>query len=125
MNETNYLELTNCAISVLNLTKDEIRHKFPDHPVCFIEFSQKMNSENLIEIRFDKEKNTLTCTFDEEMKCNSSYLFIDEEVEIKSYVEYLKNKFFYDYLGSRWMIYNYVMSVKKIDGIICFMFYRC
>ena len=76
MNESNYLELTNYAISVLNLTYQEIRSKFSDYPVCFIEFSEKMNSGDIVEIRLDKEKTTLTCTFDKQKRCNYSYLFM-------------------------------------------------
>lgn len=118
---SSFFELTNNAFSVFNLFHEDVRGRSPDHPIHFIEYYEMVDSENVIEIRFDVEKATLTCTFNEDKRCNASYLFYDNPLDVMRYIEYLNKNFTYDYLGSRWMIYHCFISIKRIDGITSFM----
>lgn len=123
-NEPMYFRLTNLGSISVGLSQRDIRNKFPDNPICFIEYYEKIDLGNVVEVRFDEEKVTLTCAFNKEQKCNSAYLFFDEHSTVLDYMEYIKNTFAYDYLGCRWLLHNCFMSTKKIDGITGFMFYR-
>lgn len=122
--ETMFFRLTNLGSVLFGLSQQEIKNKFPDNPKYFIEYYEKINFGNIIEIRFDEEKMTLTCTFNKEEKCNSAYLFFDEHSDVLDYMEYINNTLAYDYLGSRWILHNCFMTVKKIDDINSFMFYK-
>ena len=122
--ETMYFRLTNLGSITVGLSQQDIRNKFPDNPICFIEYYEKIGLGNVVEVRFDEEELTLTCTFDKEGKCNSAYLFFDEHSNVLDYMEYLKNTFTYDYLGCRWLLHNCYMTTKMIDGITGFMFYK-
>lgn len=122
--ETMYFRLTNLGSILIGLSLKDIKNKFPDNPICFIEYYEKIELGNIVEIRFDEEKVTLTCTLNKEKICNSTYLFFDEHCDVLDYMEYIKNTFSYDYLGCRWLLHNCFMTTKKIDGIIGFMFYK-
>lgn len=122
--ESGFLKMTDNAISVLNLHHQDLKEKFPNNPMCFMEYYEKVDSKNVIEVRFDTEKVTLTCVFNEQKKCISSYLFFDNHIDVLNYIEYIKNNFTYDYIASRWLISHNIMSVKKIDKITSFMFHK-
>ncbi len=124
MNDANFSKLTSCATSVLNTSFRDIKYTFPDNPLKHIENPKSMEAENVMEVRFNAEKVTLSCTFDDLEICNAAYLFFDEHNDVINYIEYLKVNYIYDYLGYCWKINQCYMSIKRIDGITCFMFYK-
>lgn len=122
--ETMYFRLTNLGSVSVGLSQQELKNKFPDNPICFVEYYEKVDLGKIVEVRFDEENVTLTCAFNNNEKCNSAYLFFDEHSNILDYMEYIKHTFAYDYLGCRWLLHNCFMTTKKIDGITGFMFYK-
>lgn len=79
--------------------------------------------ENIIDILFEDQKVTLSCAFDENHKCNISYIFFDDRFEMKSHIAYLHSKYEYNYFLSCWLLSDSFLSIKKIKDDICFMFY--
>jgi len=122
--ELPFYKLTNDVTSVLNFHHKDLKEKFPDNPISFTEYYEKENSKNVIEIRFDAQKVTLTCVFNEQKRCISSYVFFDNHLDVLNYIEYIKDSFTYDYISNRWLIFHSFMIIKKIDGIMSFMFYK-
>lgn len=122
--QNHFSNLINYASSVLKLSEQEIRDKFSDAPICLMEYIEKGVHEHIIEIRFDEEYATLSCSFDKSNKCNCSFLFTDDMDDIDFYIRYFNNTYDYDYIRSGWILPNCYLSIKTIDKEICFLFYR-
>lgn len=123
----NYANLLQQISTVLNLTQPEIREKYADYPICLMDYFEKDIQEKSIEIRFDKEEITITCTFDIEGKCIIVYLFPDTNEVIEKLIRYLKEIYNYDFINSRWTTSNYYIKVDKISRLpsdFCFIFYK-
>ena len=61
---------------VLRLSHDEIKESYSDNPMYVAEFIEDEVKENIIELLFEDQKATLSCTFDENNTCNASHIYI-------------------------------------------------
>jgi len=80
-----------------------------------MDYFEKDMTEKSIEIRFDKEEITITCTFNSEGNCNMVYLFSDTMETIEKLTHYLKDKYEYDYIKNRWSASGYYISIKEAN----------
>lgn len=124
--EEYYAELIKHASSVLKLSQEQIREKYADYPICLIEYIEKEDHENSIEIRFDKEKITLTCTFNNYKSCDSVFLFPDSDQLIEGFVSYLIENYNFNFLKNRFSLPNCYAKVKELKELphnICLVFF--
>lgn len=84
------------------------------------EYIAKGVKENIIDILFDDERATLSCTFDKNNTCNASYIFLDNLDELAHYITYLNDKYDYDYIRNRWVLPDSFVSIEKTEDDICF-----
>lgn len=122
--QNHFSNLINYASSVLKLSEQEIRDKFSDAPICLMEYIEKSVHENIIEIRFDKEYATLSCSFDINNKCDYAFLFIDNSDDIDLCINYFNDTYDYNYMRSGWILPNCYLAIKTIDKEFSFMFYK-
>lgn len=99
--------------SLMNLTLPEIKHMYETYPHCISDYHEKGVTEKSIEIRFDTEEVTVTCTFNPEGNCNMVYLFSDKRQTIENLINYLKNRYEYDFIKNRWTASGYYACIKK------------
>ncbi|MCC8145952.1 MAG: hypothetical protein LIO93_05850 [Bacteroidales bacterium] len=82
--------------TLMNLTLFEIKYIYQSYPHCIIDYYEKDATEKSMEIRFDKEEVTITCTFNTEGNCNIIYLFADKREGIEMFIERMKEHLDYD-----------------------------
>ena len=109
----NYTCLLQQINALMKLTLSEIRYIYESYPHCIIDYCEKEVAEKLIEIRFDKQEVSITCTFNAEGKCNIIYLFSDKRETIEKLIHYLKAKHEYSYIKKRWTVSAYYACIKE------------
>lgn len=120
-NSTEYCTiLINCSSLVLRLSHDEIKESYSDNPMYVAEYIENEVKENIIDLLFEDQKATLSCTFDENNTCNASYIFFDSLDELSNYITYLNKTYAYDYIQNRWVLPNSFISIEKTKDDICF-----
>lgn len=113
--------LINCSSLVLRLSHDEIKESYSDNPMYVAEFIEDEVKENIIELLFEDQKATLSCTFDENNTCNASHIFLDDLDELSNYISYLNKTYTYDYIKNRWVLPNSFISIIKTKDDIYFV----
>lgn len=122
-----YTELVEHASSVLKLSLSQIKEKYIEYPLCLMNYIEKGIHEKSIEVRFDKEEVTLTCTFNNEGSCDSTFLFPDDDRIIEEIVSYLTDNYDYSFVKSRFMLSNCFLTVKELKepkSNLCLVFYQ-
>ncbi len=112
--------LINCAHLVLKLSHDEIKESYSDNPMYVVEYIENEVKENIIDLLFEDQKATLSCTFDENNSCNASHIFFDHLDELSNYISYLNKTYAYDYIRSYWTLPNSFISIEKTKDDIYF-----
>jgi len=126
LSKENYSYLLQQISTLMKLTLSEIRYIYEAYPQCIMDFHENNVTEQSIEIRFDKEEVTVTCTFNPEGNCNIIYLFADKRETIERFIDYLKDSFDYDFIKSRWVKKEYYIKIKELTYLpydIYLMFY--
>jgi len=127
LSEQYYTELIGHASSVLKLSLSQIKEKYLDYPLCIMDYIEKDIHEKSIEVRFDKEEITLTCTFNDEGCCDSTFLFPDNDQLLEDFVSYLTENHDYSFVKSRFMLGNCFLKVKELKeqrSNLCLVFYQ-
>lgn len=127
LSEKYYAKFIEHAISVLKLSLSQIKEKYVDYPLCIMDYIEKDIHEKSIEVRFDKEEVTLTCTFNENGNCDATFLFPDNDEMIEGFVGYLTDHHDYSFVRSRFMLGNCYLKVKELKeqrSNICLVFYQ-
>lgn len=122
-----YSGLCNELALLLQLSFSEIKRKYANFPICLMDYFEKDIKEKSIEIRFDEEELTVTCTFDEKEACDLIYLFLDKDEPVKDLVSDLKEAYEYDFIKSRWVASGYFIKVSEVSRClndICFLVYK-
>jgi len=122
-----YIDIIGHASSMLNLSLFQIKEKYSDYPMCLMEYIEKETHEEGIEIRFDKEKVTITCIGNNNKECISVFLFPDDNGFIDDIVGYSKSNYDYSYLKSRFILNSCFMKVKESKELkdnIYLLFYK-
>lgn len=126
LSEQYYTELIGHASSVLKLSLSQVKEKYLDYPLCIMDYIEKDIHEKSIEVRFDKEEVTLTCTFNDKGSCDSTFLFPDNNQIIEEFVGYLTENHDYSFVKSRFILDNCFVRVKELrelKGNMCLAFY--
>ena len=122
-----YSKIIEQASSVLKLSISQIKEKYTDYPLYLIDYIEKDIQEKSIEIRFHKERITLTCTFDKDGKCDESFLFPDDAQLVEDFVSYLTDHHDYSFMRSRFMLGNCYLKIKELKeqrSDICLVLYQ-
>lgn len=112
--------LINCSSLVLRLSHDEIKESYSDNPMYVAEYIENEVKENIIDLLFEDQKATLSCTFDKNNSCNASHIFLDDLDELSNYISYLNKTYQYDYIKTCWVLPNSFISIAKTKDDICF-----
>ncbi|HCO66581.1 MAG TPA: hypothetical protein DIT04_02335 [Dysgonomonas sp.] len=121
-----FADLIKHSSSVLKLSLLQIKEKYVDYPLCIMDYIEKDIHEKSIEVRFDKEEVTLTCTFNENGNCDATFLFPDNDEMIEEFVGYLTEHHDYSFVRSRFMLGDCYLKVKELKeqrSNICLVFY--
>lgn len=122
-----YSKIIEQASSLLKLSLSQIKEKYLNYPLCIMDYIENDIHEKSIEIRFDEEKITLTCTFNENGNCDVTFLFADNDRIIEDFVGYLTEHYDYCFLKSRFILGNCYLKVKELKeqrSNISFVFYQ-
>ncbi len=122
-----YSKFIKHASSALKLSLAQIKERFADYPLYLINYMEKDIHEISIEIRFDKENTTLTCTFNAAGNCDAIFLFPDNDKLIEEFVSYLAERYEYSFMRSRFMLDDCYLKVKELKehkSHICLIFYE-
>lgn len=112
---------------LLNLTLQEIKTLYAGRPHCVMDYFEAGTEEKSIEIRFDPEEATLTCTFRPDGFCKCVFLFPDKEETVRQLIALFTRAYEYDFIKTRWIAGSYYITVEEYDEPVtplCFMFYR-
>ncbi|RHJ92099.1 hypothetical protein [Parabacteroides bouchesdurhonensis] len=99
--------------SLMSLTLPGIKYIYETYTHCIIDYYEQDVTEKSIEIRFDTEEVTVTCTFNPKGNCNMIYLFSDKRQTIENLIDYLKKRYEYDFIKNRWTVSGYYVCIKK------------
>ena len=113
ISQQHYIDIIGHASSMLNLSLFQIKEKYADYPMRLMEYIEKEEHEEGIEIRFDKEEVTITCIGNDNKECISVFFFPDDNQFIEDVVGYLKEHYDYSYLKSRFILDNCFMKIKE------------
>lgn len=111
--------LINCSSLVLRLSHDEIKESYSDNPMYVAEYIENEVKENIIDLLFEDQNATLSCTFNKNNSCNASHIFFDDLDELTNYISYLNKTYAYDYIQNHWVLPNSFISIKKTKDDIC------
>lgn len=115
--------MINYASSTLGLSFLQVKKKYNDYPICLMYYMEKNTKEDLIEVRLDQEQATLSCVFDKDSTCKSSYLFLDNTESLTECIEHLNSIYKYDYLECQWRLPGCWLTLKKTDSDMCLYLY--
>jgi hypothetical protein len=121
--ELSLSRLISYASSILGLSYLQVKKRYDDYPICLMYYMEKNTKEDLIEVRFDQEQATLSCVFDKDSTCKSSYLFLDNTESLTEYIEYLNSIYKYDYLECQWRLPGCWLTLKRTDDDVCLFLY--
>lgn len=126
-NQNNKFEiLIGYARSMLGYSFEELKRKYINHPISItVHVDKKINAfEKVIEVRFDNQEATISCSFDEFDKCNIGYLFFDTQTDENEFIEYLRKIYEFDFRKNYWEINNCYLKIKSTIDFFCFYFFR-
>lgn len=112
---------------LLNLTLQQIKTLYAGRPHCVMDYFEAGTEEKSIEIRFDEEELTITCTFYPDGICKCIFLFPDKEEAMRQLIAFFTRTYEYDFIKTRWSTGSYYIAVKEYDEPVtslCCMFYR-
>jgi len=121
--ELTITKLIQHASSALWLNISELKKRFRNFPICLMDYIENDSKENLVEIRFDDEKATLSCMLNKDSKSNNIFLFFDDSDCLNEYINYLNTVYTYDYRECRWLLPDCYLSLKKAEYDMCMYFY--
>ena len=125
VSKSNYAEVLEIACSVLDLSFKTIQEKYAGIlPICISKYIEKEEQDNIIEIRFDDAKTTLSCSFNEENQCDASFLFFDDTNSIEHIISFMNSYYSYDFIRSRWILPECYLAIKPTKTDIHIMIYN-
>lgn len=109
--QANFAAHIRSAYSALKCPLTAIFQLFPDREVSLIEYSHNGLNDKLVEVRL--EAATLSCLFDANHRCDTSFLFLDNLDDLAHYIAHCNNTYRYDYLLKVWKATDYSVKVQK------------
>ncbi len=123
MNNDNFVVLIDHVSSTFRLSFPETKNKFSTFPLCLIYYIENNENEPMIEVRFDKEKATITCFFDDQNKCDMVSLCFDTVEDEDLFIKYLNEIAEYNYRKKYWQASQFWVRLDVTDGCNVFIFY--
>lgn len=120
----NYADILQQTENLLNCSYQEIKSKYAGYPHCETTYFEKDMKDKSIEIRFDEQEISMTCTFNPEQICDSIFLFPDKVENNYDLITYLEEAYNYNFIDTMWFKSNHYIKIKKITpslNDICFM----
>lgn len=121
--QTNFINLISYAKVVLNCTKEAIKQIVSNKEYCLIDYHNSADKAiiSVLEISFGNA--VLWCSFDNENKCDSSYILFDNSDNKEQYIDFCNQIYPYDYLTKSWTMNNAFMVVKENKNDLIFAFF--
>lgn len=113
-----YANLLIHVSNMLNYSYQEIKSKYAEYPHSEINYFEDGENDKSIEIRFDKEGVTITCTFNADEISDFIILFPDKEQTIHEFISYLAKTYDYDFIKTRWITPDYFIKVKELSQAV-------
>jgi len=110
--------------NLINCSFQEIKSKYTGYPHSETNHFEKDKKDCVIEIRFDAQEITMTCTFNAEQICDSIFLFPDRVESNHELISYLEEAYNYNFIDTMWFKSNHYIKIKKITpslNDVCFM----
>ena len=119
--DNNYEILIRYARSMLGYSFEELKRNYISYPISItVHVDKKINSfEKIIEVRFDNQEATVSCSFNEADKCNATYLFFDSQSSESGLIEYLSKSFGSNYRENHWLLDNCYLKIKQSKDFFC------
>lgn len=121
-----FKDLIQFSSSILDLTHEEVITLYSMYPICSGKFIENVISRKYLDIRLSKEEITLTCSFNQDNKCEFAFFYGDENITLK-FVDYLLDYYEYDFVESRWLLSDCFLKItesKRDNNKFCFNFFR-
>jgi hypothetical protein len=88
-----------------------------------IEYIEEDTYKNVLEIRFDDDNTTLSCSFNKWGKCNTVYFFLECIDDIDLLIEMLNDLYEYNNQRKQWQIFRSFLGITKTSSGICFIIF--
>ncbi len=111
--ENNFEELINFAQIILELNVEEIKNKFSGYTIYIQTFIEKEKNEEIMEIMLENRVSLLCYFINGKTTCNKIHLLQDKSININLYLNYLNDKYDYDFLRSGWLLKNCHIALRK------------
>lgn len=120
--DNNYEILIGYARSMLGYSFEELKRNYISYPISITVYVDKKTNtfEKIIEVRFDNQEATISCSFNEADKCDTTYLFFDSLSSENSLIRYLSKSFGFDYRENHWLLDNCYLKIKQSKDFFCF-----
>lgn len=120
--DNNYKILIGYARSMLGYSFEELKRNYINYPISITVYVDKKTNtfEKIIEVRFDNQETTISCSFNEADKCDTTYLFLDSQSSENSFIKYLSKSFGFDYRKNHWLLDNCYLKIKQSKDFFCF-----
>lgn len=124
--DNNYEILIGYAKSMLGYSFEELKRNYISYPISItVHIDKKINAfEKNIEVRYDNQDATVSCSFNKADKCNVTYLFFDTQDDENNFIEYLSRSFRFDYRGNHWSLDNCYLKIKQAKDFSCFYIFH-
>ena len=106
-----------CRHSVLlNFSVAELKEYFTEYLVIVTERIEKGITEKSVQIRFDEDELTITCTFNDWEKCDCIRLLPDKNDTVAEFWDYLKWIYGYDEKEGRIETDFCLAEIREVEG---------
>ncbi len=122
--KTKFDTLLKHAWSTLGKSADDLKETYKDYPVCLMEYIEKEVHEHIIEVRFDNEEATISISFDNENKCDVSFLFFDSTEDEELLINHLIDSADYSFRKGSFQLPSCFLKIKETKTETCFYLFR-
>ncbi|MGL5015008.1 MAG: hypothetical protein ACRC6V_12070 [Bacteroidales bacterium] len=104
------------VFSILGESTETIKYKYIIRRASTLFFNtRKELGQDLLEIRFKKERITLLCVFGESRICNAVYLFLDYLDDLKIIADFLDQRYPNSICINFWLSEKHIVSIETTE----------
>jgi len=100
--------------SLLKLTLPDIKDRCADYRHRIIRYFERDISEESLEILFDQEGFTITCSFNTAGNCNIIHLFPDDNRTIEMFIPFLNKSYIYNFITGKWTVGEHSVRIRTL-----------
>ena len=123
----NFTHLVGHACSTLSLSHTAVKEKYKDYPLCLIQYTEKGNRLDYVEISLDNQNASLTFIMDKEDICISASIHFYDTKDETFFIIFLRVfAKYYTYRKKCWILKDgfYVKLNEYEDSGTHFCFYK-